>query len=451
MREKGFFQRIYGYVRSVHPETHIYLYIALVILGIIWYALYTSYMLERLTTYSKASTQAHAEMVSDVLFSDLSQYRKHSIIQGIVEDFDMPIIFTDEYGEPHIWWNIYRRKGLFQREKIAYDDDSYETIQYLRQKVREFENTYAPKLVYAGNSATRMGWLYFSDSTFLSGVRLLPFFEVFFVLIIILAIYIVLKSILFSERRSLWIGLAKETAHQMGTPITSLLGWIEYLKLESTSYESDFTLDYDTMEEDSFPNKVNDIASDMERDIARLRKVANRFELIGSKPSLRPSCLRKLLEDHGAYFSRRVPVFGRKVNVAVDIKNDLPPVLLNSDLLSWVFENLFKNSLDAMDKAEGEIYISAEHVKVDRVVIVRHRDNGCGVGKDKRNTVFSPGYTTKRRGWGLGLALARRIIQTYHKGKIYISWTKKGEGTEIVIELPVAPQAKKGAVHADEA
>jgi signal transduction histidine kinase len=265
-------------------------------------------------------------------------------------------------------------------------------------------------------------------------------------------VYIVLKSILFTERKNLWIGLAKETAHQMGTPITSLIGWLDYLKLECTSYETDFSMDYDNLDidEDTFPNTVSNIASDMERDVTRLRKVANRFEQIGSVPSLKKGSIKTLLEEHTAYFSKRVPVLGRKVKLELEILTDLPRIYFNSDLLSWVFENLFKNSLDAMDKTEGSIVLTAQHVKVDNILVITHRDNGCGVGKERKHTVFAPGYTTKKRGWGLGLALARRIINTFHKGKIYISWTKKDEGTEFRIELPVEAESATGKEGVDE-
>ncbi|MGM0444658.1 MAG: sensor histidine kinase [Fibrobacterota bacterium] len=447
MSSKNIFRQIYSRISGIHPELHIYLFIALIILGVIWYAGYTSFMIERLTRYSKASTQAHAELVSDVLFSEMNTYRKHNVIDDIVEDFDMPIIFTDEDGEPQIWWNIYR-EGFFDRREISYEDVSPGTMDYLRQKAKEFGEVYTPKLVYEGSSKTRMGWLYYTDSNFLQGVALLPFFEVFFVIILIFAIYMVLKSILFAERSNLWIGLAKETAHQMGTPITSLVGWVDYLKMESQNrQEGDlFGLDgLDDFDSGGFPGTVQTIARDMEKDITRLRKVANRFEMIGSRPVLREGNLENLLQEHKSYFEKRLPVIGRSISFTLEFRTDLPPVRFNQDLLGWVFENLFKNSLDAMDKPEGEIRIEAEHVSVDHKIVIHHRDNGKGVPRDKRNSVFNPGFTTKRRGWGLGLALARRIVSTYHGGKIYISDSRAGEGTEFRIELPVhtAPKEKR--------
>ncbi len=447
MQQQGFFKRLYQLTRNTKPGMAKYLFMVFVFLGIIWYAIYTTFIIERLENYSHASTEAHAQLVSEAFFDKMGKFAKQIVIREIIEDFDMPIIFTDMDGEPEFWFNIYEGVGLF-KEPVDFDDRSYHAKRLLRRKVKEFEKRYEPKLVYFNDSRTEMGWLYYNDSSFLNGLALMPFFEILFVLVVIIGVYLVLKAVQVNERSSLWVGLAKETAHQLGTPITSLMGWIEYLDMESSAaLEDEFGLGGDA----ELASRIQAISRDMDKDVGRLRKVANRFGLIGSLPDLERGDLKNLLEEHLAYFSKRLPTLGRRICLDMDCET-VPPILMNHDLLSWVFENLFKNSLDAMEVADGHISIKVRYIEVDKKIVIKHRDSGKGVSRDNKNAVFNPGFTTKKRGWGLGLTLARRIVEEYHNGKIYISWTQKGEGTEFTIELPVPKLAKvEGEDHGNAA
>jgi hypothetical protein len=185
----------------------------------------------------------------------------------------------------------------------------------------------------------------------------------------------------------------------------------------------------------AFSNQVLQITNDMSRDVARIKKVANRFSFIGSKPLLEKKNLKLVLDEHIAYFAKRLPRETRKIEIDYDCRDDLYAVI-NVDLISWVFENLFKNSLDAINVEYGKITLRAIYVKADKKIRITHQDNGRGVPKEQRVSVFNPGFTTKKRGWGLGLTLAKRIVEEYHGGKIYISWSQVGKGTEFVIELP---------------
>ena len=243
------------------------------------------------------------------------------------------------------------------------------------------------------------------------------------------------RAFLVTEQSNLWVGLAKETAHQLGTPLTSLTGWIEYLQTECEAEKEqndDMLLGGDEV---NFHNQVLQISKDMSRDVARIKKVANRFSFIGSKPLLESKNLKLVLDDHIAYFSKRLPRESKTIEVEYDCRENLYAVI-NIDLISWVFENLFKNSLDAIDVQYGKIILRAIYVKVDKKIRITHHDNGRGIPKEQRAGVFNPGFTTKKRGWGLGLTLAKRIVEEYHGGKIYISWSQLGKGTEFVIELP---------------
>lgn len=432
MNENGILSRLYGLARKLTSGGHRITLIVLVFLGLLWYAIYTISTLEDLQRYSKASTQAHAQLASEALFDKMGNFAKSIVIGELVEEFSMPIIFTDNYGDPMIWFNI-EYGPWYNRKEIDYDDTTYHAKMILKEKVKKFEKKYDPKLVYYNDSRTKIGWLYYDDSEFLGGLALMPFFVILIVIVIVAAVMLFLRAILVTERSNIWVGLAKETAHQLGTPITSLMGWIEYLEMESTSALED---EFGLMDETALAERVKDISKDMSKDVARLSKVANRFGLVGSLPSLERGDIKSLLEEHMAYFSKRLPTLGKRIHMELHC-DEMPPIMMNHDLLSWVFENLFKNSLDAIDKTTGSIVVAVNFVAVDKKIVITHRDTGKGVSGGDKNAVFNPGFTTKKRGWGLGLTLARRIVRDYHKGRIYISWTQRGKGTEFVIELPL--------------
>ncbi len=409
-----------------------YLVIGVSFFGLLIYAIFTNSMMDRLRKYSRATTETYAHLISEALFDKMGDMAERMILTQITSHFDMPIIITDMLGRPQIWENIYVGHFFWKRE-VADDDYTYATRLYLKKRAEKMARKYKPKLIYGSNRRTLKGMLYYQDSNFISGLSQMPFFEIGFILFFILSIYYVVNSMQTTERGNIWVGLAKETAHQLGTPLTSLFGWIEYLRLESEVVEED---EFGFGGNDEFKGKVLNVVGDMARDVARLQKVTNRFSQIGSKPVMAISNVRGLLDEHLAYFSKRLPTLGNKVAIHFECE-ELPDTKLNYDLFSWVFENLFKNALDAMDKNLGDITISARYIAVDRLIRITHRDNGKGISWDNRNAVFNPGFSTKKRGWGLGLTLARRIVEEYHHGRIYISWSQKGKGTEFTVEIPV--------------
>ncbi len=422
---------IYALFGKLNRETMRYLIIGSAFLGLFIYGVYNNSTMKRLQAYSKATTETYANLISEALFNKMGGLADELILRQLLRDFDMPIIITDMRGSPQIWKNIYV-KSLFWKREIAEDDNSFATQIRLKKAILEMEEKYPGIPVY-GQSRNRMGMLYYDDSNFISGLRQQPFFEIGFILFFILAFYYVLNSIRRTERGNLWVGLMKETAHQLGTPLTSLVGWIDYLKLELQESDDD---EFGFGNEEEFREKVATVTRDMSRDVERLRKVTNRFSQIGSKPVKILMNLQDLLDDHFAYFSKRLPTLGKKVSIVTEFE-PLPPMEINSDLFSWVLENLFKNALDAIDKNVGEIKVTARYIEVDHIVRITHRDNGKGISWDNRHAVFNPGFSTKKRGWGLGLTLARRIVEEYHHGRIYISWSQKGKGTEFTVEIPV--------------
>ena len=240
------------------------------------------------------------------------------------------------------------------------------------------------------------------------------------ILIIIAAIFIILGYIGFSnikksEQSNIWVGMAKETAHQFGTPISSLMGWLEMLKLR---YKE--------------PDKVLDITEEIANDVEKLNKITYRFSNIGSKPQMKLAVIYEELKEVTDYFERRLPQTGKSVSLTIEGDKRVC-AQMNSELFEWVIENLIKNALDAIEQKNGWIKINI--TKAKEFVEIEISDSGKGIDIKRRKDIFRPGYSTKRRGWGLGLSLAKRIIEEYHNGKIFVKSSAQGEGTTFMIML----------------
>lgn len=253
-------------------------------------------------------------------------------------------------------------------------------------------------------------YIYYDDSTILKRLSLFPYVQLGVVFVFILISFLALSSTQKAEQNKVWVGLSKETAHQLGTPISSLMAWVEYLRLKELD-----------------PSLLKEI----QKDVNRLEMVADRFSKIGSNPDPKPVDIVQAIHTALEYLGSRI---SSKVTIHTD---DLPAgpiwVRMNESLFSWVIENLVKNAVDAME-GKGEITFRVEEGK--RIVKIDITDTGKGIPKSKFKSVFSPGYTTKARGWGLGLSLVKRIVESYNKGKIYVKGSEVGRGTTFRIELP---------------
>lgn len=250
--------------------------------------------------------------------------------------------------------------------------------------------------------------VFYDDSLMLTRLAFYPYVQLGVVVIFVMVALFALLSSKKAEQNRVWVGLSKETAHQLGTPISSLMAWVELLKSE-------------------YPEDT--LIPSMSEDIDRLQMIANRFSKIGSSPELREVDLQPILNSAIDYIARRT---SDKVVFRLQMPENPVRVYLNEALFGWVIENLCKNAIDAMD-GSGVITISVHEDTSWWLIDVA--DTGKGIPKSKLNTVFQPGYTTKKRGWGLGLSLARRIVADYHKGKIYIRQSELNKGTVFRIEL----------------
>ena len=251
-------------------------------------------------------------------------------------------------------------------------------------------------------------YLYYDDSTILKRLLLYPYVQLSVVFVFILLAFLALASTKRAEQNKVWVGLSKETAHQLGTPISSLIAWVEYLR---------------TKEIDAF------LLNEMDKDVKRLQTIAERFSKIGSDPDPVPTDLVESIQTALGYMSTRI---SSKVAIHADLPSHPIWVSMNDSLFAWVIENLTKNAVDAME-GHGDIYLRIE--ERDKLVRIDLSDAGKGIPKSKFNTVFNPGYTTKQRGWGLGLSLVKRIIESLQGGKIYVKSSELGKGTTFRIEL----------------
>jgi len=251
-------------------------------------------------------------------------------------------------------------------------------------------------------------YLYYGNSSLIEKLKYYPIALLLIIFLLVMLVYSFYKTSKVSSQNKLWAGMAKETAHQIGTPLSSLLGWLEILKLENINEST---------------------VSEIEKDIDRLQTIANRFSKIGSEPVLEPKNIVVETQKSLEYLSSRV---SQSVHFSFDAPKENVITYLNSELYSWSIENLVKNAIDAM-KGKGNLSISI--ITTDSKIFMYISDTGKGIAKNNYHKVFEPGFTTKKRGWGLGLSLTKRIIETYHKGKIKIAHSEIGKGTTFQIEL----------------
>ncbi len=327
------------------------------------------------------------------------------ILEQITPTIDFPIIQTDRSDTVAIGMkNIFLDSTLSKERQNA----------LLRRMIVDMDKANKP-IVVAYQDTIILNYIHYGESPLIVELRRLPYVEFGIGTLFVLIGYIGFSYIKRSEQSNIWVGMARETAHQLGTPLSSLAGWIEVLKM----YSHDNAKMYETV-------------TDMEHDVMRLNKVADRFSKIGSKPDLKEENIPDVLRPVIAYFERRIPHMGKRVSIVLETEAEVH-ALINRELFEWVIENLMKNALDAMEDGKGTITLRVQ--KIFETIFVDVADTGKGIDPKIRKDIFRPGFSTKRRGWGLGLSLSQRIIESYHGGKIVVKDSKLGAGTTFRITL----------------
>jgi NtrC-family two-component system sensor histidine kinase KinB len=334
--------------------------------------------------------------------------------------FGIPAIVTDSSSRvPYVNW---RNVPVDSTLAGLSAEDSLRTLARLAELRAEMDATYAPipiEISFPGAPGLELRqYVHYGESTLVKELRLFPYVQLFFVGLFILVGYLGFSYVRRSEQSSLWVGMAKEAAHQLGTPISSLMGWVELLKLPD------------------LPGDQQEMAvEEIEKDISRLRRVTSRFSDIGSLPKLDVMPLAPIVDNTADYIRRRMPQQGKHVSLLVAVPPDLRAPL-NAELFEWVIENLLKNALDAIETNEGKIEVTA--ARAGEQLRIEVRDTGKGIDRRQWKNVFRPGYSTKKRGWGLGLSLAKRIVEDYHGGTLTLAGSRLGHGSTFRIELPAA-------------
>ncbi len=342
------------------------------------------------------------------------------IFEEVIKKANFPVVITGTDGEPAFWRNI---SGIIDNDP---SEDSHLKVKALVREMKEDKGEFP---LYF--EETVISYFYYGDAKVIRQLQMMPFIEIGLVLAFLIIGFVGFQNIRRSEERHIWVGMAKEAAHQLGTPISSLMGWLELLSAGKATSSGDENLG--GLGED-------EIFSQMKTDVKRLQRVANRFGQIGSKPDYVDVNLNELLEETVNYFRRRLPFDGRGLEIHFN-QGKIPLVSLNSELFAWVVENLIKNSLQAVDPQTGQIEIKTIQVESGRYIIIEVSDNGKGIPIGLVRKIFRPGFSTKKRGWGLGLTLTKRIVEEYHRGRIILVKSQPGD-TKFRIILPVKSSDK---------
>lgn len=384
---------------------------------------YTNMLVEEMKRSERKTVQLFANIVQAIGNAQDGSTELSGMAYEAIQAIDFPIILTDDkkLPLPLPTENGGQTYSDFVRNV---DFDTAAPIEQqkraLIERIAEMEKAYEPRVVYkSGSRDSIQNYIFYDDSRLVEQLQLLPIIEIVIIAMFILIGYLSFSYIKRNEQSNIWVGMAKETAHQLGTPLSSLLGWIELLRYDPNDAA-----------------QVIEAAGEMQRDVERLNKIALRFSKIGSASEVTPVELNSVLNNVIAYFERRLPHLGKRVTLTLE-KSPTPVwAAINVDLFEWVFENLVRNAADAIDHIDGRIVLRVHEVRNTAIVDVI--DNGRGIDPKIRKDIFRPGFSTKQRGWGLGLSLAKRIVEDYHGGRVAIKQSSSA-GTTFRIRIPSMP------------
>lgn len=385
----------------------ILLIIALLIAG--GTLLYTQNLVNKLQNKEREIVELYAKGIEYVANSSNPNEDITFLFDNIIKPIDFPLVLTDANN----YINIYNRTDIRNIEIDSTLTDE-ELENFINEKVKEMDETHTPiEVTYADSIILTK--IHYGDSEHIKQLRYYPYVQILIAALFIILGYVGFSNIKRSEQSNIWVGMAKETAHQFGTPISSLMGWLEMLKI---NYKD--------------PDKVLDVTEEISNDVEKLNKITYRFSKIGAKPELSKTNVVEELNKVTAYFERRLPQTGKSVELKIE-GDENACADINPELFEWVIENLIKNALDAIEEKGGIITMQVQELR--NTVEIEVSDSGKGIDINRRKDVFRPGYSTKKRGWGLGLSLSKRIIDGYHGGKIFVKSSAPGEGTTFKILL----------------
>lgn len=362
--------------------------------------IYSQTIVNKLRDDNREIVQLYAEIIAATV-KDESDANLTFVFEEIISKVQFPVIYSNSKHKPiyskNLPEDLDQKLLLNHQQTMAKQNDPIPL---------EFVNTYTGNVI-------NIGYLYFGDSVLIKRLLWLPFLEIGAVAIFIILGFVGFTLIRNSEKRHIWVGMARETAHQLGTPVSALLGWIDILKND--------------------PGKIDQVLEEMSTDLNRLEQIVDRFSKMGSEAKMESFDLALTIANVISYLEHRLPSIGKNVQ----INNHINSTLLingNSILLSWALENMIKNAIDAINHDDGKIDLNSR-IKNGHVLI-NIIDNGKGIPRKDRKNVFRPGFSSKSQGWGMGLSLVKRIVEDLHAGKIEIIDSVEGKGSKIQITLP---------------
>lgn len=374
---------------------------------------YTNYLVKNISIAER--TRAEVWAMSNKKILEIADVNDEFVtfIYSVRDSLEVPAIVTDAKGKIIFWKGLDSTKTniKLEAENSLKNKKMYDPA-YFELQLQEMKDQHDPiRIQVSSFDQENEQLVYYKDSILLSRLRMFPYIQLSLIAIFLLFAYFVFNTARKSEQNQVWVGLAKETAHQLGTPISSMMAWVELLKSR-------------------FKGKDDQLFLEMENDMKRLEIVAERFSKIGSKPVLENHVVYKVVRDFVDYFEFRSSD-KIKFKVSGDTRVE---ALLNVPLFDWVLENLLKNAVNSIEES-GEIEVKISENLVKEQVFIDITDSGKGIPRSRFERIFQPGYTTRKRGWGLGLSLTRRIIQNYHKGQVFVKESELGKGATFRIIL----------------
>ena len=385
-----------GYRNSVNIKLGLFFVGLILVIGLL---AYSNSIVNRLRNDNREIVKLYSEIIAKTVNED-SDTNLNFVFDEIIKKVQFPIIYSDSENKP-----IYAR-NLSQSL----------TPEQLQKSLTSMDKQNDPiPIVYTdpdSNESILLGYLHYGDSDLIRKLQWLPYLEIGVVALFIFLGFIGFNSIRNSEKRNIWVGMARETAHQLGTPVSALMGWVDRLR--------------------THPKESYNVVKEMESDLKRLEQIGSRFSKMGSDSELKSISLRELVDRQSVYLKKRLPLLKNEIELTVSGIDDIW-IEGNEILLGWAIENVIRNGIDSIQREKGKVNISISSDNESGIIQIQ--DNGAGILKKDWKNIFRPGFSTKERGWGLGLSLVNRIINEIHDGEIKVLHSKIGFGTCFEIRI----------------
>ena len=385
-----------GYRNSVNIKLGLFFVGLILVIGLL---AYSNSIVNRLRNDNREIVKLYSEIIAKTVNED-SDTNLNFVFDEIIKKVQFPIIYSDSENKP-----IYAR-NLSQSL----------TPEQLQKSLTSMDKQNDPiPIVYTdpdSNESILLGYLHYGDSDLIRKLQWLPYLEIGVVALFIFLGFIGFNSIRNSEKRNIWVGMARETAHQLGTPVSALMGWVDRLR--------------------THPKESYNVVKEMESDLKRLEQIGSRFSKMGSDSELKSISLKELVDRQSAYLKKRLPLLKNEIELTVSGIDDIW-IEGNEILLGWAIENVIRNGIDSIQSEKGKVNISISSDNESGIIQIQ--DNGAGILKKDWKNIFRPGFSTKERGWGLGLSLVNRIINEIHDGEIKVLHSKIGFGTCFEIRI----------------